>query len=202
MRRRPTRRRRSTSRSIPTSTSRVRERLTSSRTSCASTPIATRRWTRRSSRPAQLASVDKTPFDFRKPTAIGARIKGDDPQLQFGRGYDHNWVLVALGVRALAGGRRLRAEEWPHAPGPDDGAGTAVLFGQLPGWDHHWQGRQDLSPALWVLPRDPALPRFAKPADIPLDYRSTRRDLQIANGIRDRHEIKPRHAIRNCTRAS
>ncbi len=41
----------------------------------------------------QLASVDKTPFDFRKPTAIGARIKGDDPQLQFGRGYDHNWVL-------------------------------------------------------------------------------------------------------------
>ena len=63
------------------------------RTNCASTPIATRQLTRRSSRPAQLASVDKTPFDFRKPTAIGARIKGDDPQLQFGRGYDHNWVL-------------------------------------------------------------------------------------------------------------
>jgi aldose 1-epimerase len=41
----------------------------------------------------QLASVDKTPFDFRKPTTIGARIKGEDPQLQFGRGYDHNWVL-------------------------------------------------------------------------------------------------------------
>jgi aldose 1-epimerase len=41
----------------------------------------------------QLASVDRTPFDFRKPTAIGARIKSDDPQMQFGRGYDHNWVL-------------------------------------------------------------------------------------------------------------
>ncbi len=51
MRRRPTSRHRSTSRSIPTSTSRVRERPTSSRTNCASTPIATRRWTRRSSRP-------------------------------------------------------------------------------------------------------------------------------------------------------
>jgi aldose 1-epimerase len=41
----------------------------------------------------ELQSVDGTPFDFRKPTAIGARIDRDDEQLKFGKGYDHNWVL-------------------------------------------------------------------------------------------------------------
>jgi aldose 1-epimerase len=41
----------------------------------------------------ELASVEGTPFDFREPTAIGARIDGDHEQLQFGLGYDHNFVI-------------------------------------------------------------------------------------------------------------
>jgi aldose 1-epimerase len=41
----------------------------------------------------ELRPVDGTPFDFRKPTAIGARINADDEQIRFGGGYDHNWVL-------------------------------------------------------------------------------------------------------------
>jgi len=41
----------------------------------------------------ELRSVDKTPFDFRKPVALGARIGADDPQLVIGKGYDHNYVL-------------------------------------------------------------------------------------------------------------
>ncbi len=40
-----------------------------------------------------LRPVSKTPFDFTKATAIGARIDQDDEQLKFGKGYDHNWVL-------------------------------------------------------------------------------------------------------------
>jgi len=40
----------------------------------------------------KLQSVTGTPFDFRKPTAIGARIEEKDEQLKFGGGYDHNWV--------------------------------------------------------------------------------------------------------------
>src|SRR5207245_5544642 len=40
-----------------------------------------------------LKSVAGTPFDFRKPTAIGARINDGDEQLNFGKGYDHNFVL-------------------------------------------------------------------------------------------------------------
>ena len=45
----------------------------------------------------ELKSVASTPFDFRKPTAIGARISADDKQLVLGRGYDHNWVLDSSG---------------------------------------------------------------------------------------------------------
>lgn len=41
----------------------------------------------------ELASVDGTPFDFRRATAIGARIDQPDTQLERGRGYDHNFVL-------------------------------------------------------------------------------------------------------------
>ena len=41
----------------------------------------------------ELRSVTGTPFDFREPTAIGARIGAADEQLKFGKGYDHNWVL-------------------------------------------------------------------------------------------------------------
>jgi aldose 1-epimerase len=41
----------------------------------------------------ELAPVQGTPFDFRSPTAIGARIERSDPQLKNGKGYDHNWVL-------------------------------------------------------------------------------------------------------------
>ena len=45
----------------------------------------------------ELATVDGTPFDFRKATAIGARIAADTAQLKNGRGYDHNWVLDRSG---------------------------------------------------------------------------------------------------------
>jgi aldose 1-epimerase len=40
-----------------------------------------------------FADVAGTPFDFRKPTAIGARINDPDTILQYGPGYDHNWVI-------------------------------------------------------------------------------------------------------------
>ena len=41
----------------------------------------------------ELKDVSGTPFDFRKPTAVGARIDQNDPQLQYGKGYDLNWVI-------------------------------------------------------------------------------------------------------------
>jgi aldose 1-epimerase len=41
----------------------------------------------------ELRSVSGTPFDFRKATAIGARIGDKDAQLELGGGYDHNFAL-------------------------------------------------------------------------------------------------------------
>ena len=51
----------------------------------------------------EVRSVGGTPLDFRQPVAIGARIDQNDPQLKFGGGYDHNWVLKGQdGSLALA----------------------------------------------------------------------------------------------------
>jgi aldose 1-epimerase len=41
----------------------------------------------------KLAPVAGTPFDFRTPHTIGARIDAKNEQLGFGKGYDHNFVL-------------------------------------------------------------------------------------------------------------
>jgi aldose 1-epimerase len=45
----------------------------------------------------EIRSVVGTPFDFRTPTTIGARIGQADEQLRYGRGYDHNFVLNKAG---------------------------------------------------------------------------------------------------------
>src|SRR3954454_16597280 len=41
----------------------------------------------------EIAPVEGTPFDFREPTPIGARIREADQQLLYAQGYDHNWAL-------------------------------------------------------------------------------------------------------------
>ena len=41
----------------------------------------------------QIVPVKGTPFDFTTPTAIGAHITANDPQLLLAHGYDHNWVI-------------------------------------------------------------------------------------------------------------
>jgi aldose 1-epimerase len=50
----------------------------------------------------ELKSVESTPFDFRQPTAVGARINSNDEQLHLGHGYDHNWVLDSSGSGKLS----------------------------------------------------------------------------------------------------
>ena len=51
----------------------------------------------------ELAPVEGTPFDLRKPTLIGKADPNADPQMKLGGGYDHNWVLNgAKGVMKTA----------------------------------------------------------------------------------------------------
>ena len=45
----------------------------------------------------KMMKVKGTPFDFRKPTTIGARIDDAHAQLKITRGYDHSFVLKTKG---------------------------------------------------------------------------------------------------------
>jgi aldose 1-epimerase len=87
----------------------------------------------------ELRDVMDTPFDFRKPTAIGARINQDDEQLKLGSGYDHNFDLrmpmdrgefLAARVVEPASGRVL--EVWTTEPGVQFYTGN-FLDGKTPG---------------------------------------------------------------------
>src|SRR5258705_4594763 len=64
----------------------------------------------------EFRSVVNTVFDFRKPTAIGSRVRdGRDLQLVLGRGYDHNFVIardVSRAPRLLA-----RHDDWKPGHG-------------------------------------------------------------------------------------
>ena len=48
----------------------------------------------------QTAFVGGTPFDFRKPATIGARIRDKNTQLAIADGYDQYWVLDKQGNAA------------------------------------------------------------------------------------------------------
>jgi len=86
----------------------------------------------------EYADVTGTPFDFRKPTAIGARINDPNTILQYGPGYDHNWVINkapgTFGLQARVveptSGRVL--EVWSDQPGLQFYAGN-FLDGTLTG---------------------------------------------------------------------
>lgn len=49
----------------------------------------------------EIRNVADTPFDFSRTTAIGERLYEDCEQLNFGKGYDHNWVLNRTGPSSL-----------------------------------------------------------------------------------------------------
>lgn len=71
----------------------------------------------------ELVRVDGTPFDFRKPTAIGERINEESEQMTYGYGYDHNFVLdqsaegptLAARVKESVSGRIM--EVYTNEPG-------------------------------------------------------------------------------------
>ena len=56
----------------------------------------------------EIADVAGTAFDFRDGMRIGERINEPDPQLEIGKGYDHNWVLDE-GVMAGGKGGLIKA---------------------------------------------------------------------------------------------
>lgn len=51
------------------------------------------------------APVAGTPFDFRRPTRIGARIDANNQQIKNGAGYDHNFVVNQSGHQLVLAAR-------------------------------------------------------------------------------------------------
>lgn len=88
----------------------------------------------------ELRPVEGTPFDFNDPTAIGARINQDNQQLQYGQGYDHNWVLdkgimgMSLAARAYEPSTGRMMEIYTTEPGIQFYSGN-FLDGTITGKD-------------------------------------------------------------------
>ena len=60
----------------------------------------------------EIATVENTPLDFRKPIAVGECIESDFKALLYGKGYDHNFV-----INKKAGEIALAAEVYEPATG-------------------------------------------------------------------------------------
>jgi aldose 1-epimerase len=95
-----------------------------------------------------LQPVENTPFDFRTPTAIGARIEQDDEQLKFGQGYDHNWVInkntgeLGLMARVTEPTTGRVMEVWSTEPGLQFYSGN-FLDGTITGKGGQIYGHRD-----------------------------------------------------------
>jgi aldose 1-epimerase len=74
----------------------------------------------------ELAPVAGAPFDFGKPTAVGARINDDNDQLKKGHGYDHNFVLNSSARVSAVNRAALAAEVYD----PSSGRELAVITDQ------------------------------------------------------------------------
>ena len=126
----------------------------------------------------EIRAVSGTPFDFRKPTAIGSRIDEDDEQLKLAGGYDHNWVLNGSGLRLAARveepttGRIL--EVWTTEPGVQFYSGNH-LDGAAHGRDGEvYRRRSGLCLETQHFPDSPNKPNFPSTLLKPgIQFRST-----------------------------
>lgn len=112
------------------------------------------------------ADVSGTPFDFRKPTAIGARINDPNQQLQYGPGYDHNWVInkplgkFGLQARVTEPTTGRVMEVWSDQPGLQFYAGN-FLDGSITGKDGKvYQRRSGFCMEPQHYPDSPNEPQF------------------------------------------
>jgi len=129
----------------------------------------------------ELRPVAGTPFDFRTPTLVGARINNtNDEQIVFGNGYDHNWVLnkqtnelsLAASIYEPTTGRTM--EVWSTSPATQFYTGN-FLDGTITGkggWTYQFRDAFCFEPQHYPdSPNHPAFPTTElKPGET---YRNT-----------------------------
>ena len=129
-----------------------------------------------SSRLARRYNVDGTPFDFRKPEKIGARIEADDPQIKFGGGYDHNFNLNKGSAFAKA------AELYDEKSGRvmsvyTDQPGVQIYTSNMMNGDVKFKGGLSQIPRSAICLEDTARARLTESSRIPDDHASRRRKV-------------------------
>jgi aldose 1-epimerase len=122
----------------------------------------------------ELKDVTGTPFDFRKPTAVGARI---DQNVAVRQG-----LRFELGARSQGGfdgddrgSRSVRANDGARARSFHHRARGAVLL-RKPHGRHAGEGRQDVPLPRRALPGNAALSRFAESSFVSDHRTETRRN--------------------------
>ena len=114
----------------------------------------------------QLAPVAGTPFDFRKAVLIGPRVRdARDPQVQIGRGIDHNYVIdgsagtlrPAVKVEDPVSGRVMELSV--EAPGVQVYTGN-FLDGTVSGKGHVYRMTDAIAMEPQVFPDTPNHPAF------------------------------------------
>ena len=139
----------------------------------------------------ELRPVDGTPFDFRTPTAIGARINDTNyDQIKFANGYDDNWVLnhppgkLGLAARLSEPTTGRVMEVWTTAPGVQFYTGN-FLDGTLTGkggWVYQFRDACCFEPQ--GFPDSPNHPNF------PYDRVEAGRDLPQHDHLQVFHGVK------------
>ena len=132
----------------------------------------------------EIAPVEGTPFDFRKPTELLQRLYSNDPQMMIGKGLDHNFVLdKPPGAEGTgAGGQTVRPQERAAHGGLHHRAGRADLQLQRRGQRSGPEQPAHPSERRPVL-RDPALPGRPQQARLPHDHPPARRNVPLGDGV-------------------
>ena len=113
----------------------------------------------------ERAPVAGSPFDFREPTRIGARIRSPDPQMLVARGYDHCFVIdgaagaLRRAARVTHGPSGRALEVWTDRPGCQVYTGNS-LNGSLVGWGGAYRQGAGLALEAQAFPDAPNQPGF------------------------------------------
>jgi len=130
----------------------------------------------------ELAPVAATPFDFRTATPIGARIAQPDVQLQRGRGYDHNFVLMRKDDGLSRAARVFEPTTGRTLEISTTEPGLQFYFRQFPRRHDQRERRPRLRSSFGVLPRDAALSRLSQPPKLSINRAAAGTTLPVDDG--------------------
>jgi len=114
----------------------------------------------------EISPVEGTPMDFRVPIAIGDRVDDDFEQLNFGGGYDHNWVLfpaengLAFAARVVEPVSMRTMEVYTNEPGMQFYGGNFLDGSETGKYGRKYEFRTSFCLETQHFPNSPNQPGF------------------------------------------